>query len=121
MVVKMKKIQISVGSVAQALDRFEHVWRQAEKSTVPAAQLRLSFESLPTLLKNLTPARWTLLELLKRDGPLSINELASRLTRHYKNVHTDVTRLLEPSRDVTLSTLQRAAALVGRKVQIELV
>ena len=91
----MKKIQISIGSVAQALDRFEHVWRQAEKGTVPAARLRLSFESLPTLLKNLTPARWTLLELLKRDGPLSINELASRLTRHYKNVHTDVTRLIE--------------------------
>lgn len=30
---------------------------------------------------------------LKRDGPLSINELARRLARHYKNVHTDVTRL----------------------------
>jgi predicted transcriptional regulator len=91
----MKKIQISVGSVAQALDRFEHVWQQAEKGAVPATQLRLSFESLPTLLKNLTPARWTLLELLKRDGPLSINELAGRLKRHYKNVHTDVTRLIE--------------------------
>ena len=52
----MKKIQISVGSVAQALDRFERVWQQAEKGTEPAAQLRLSFESLPTLLKNLTPA-----------------------------------------------------------------
>ena len=91
----MKKIQISVGSVAQALDRLEHVWQQAKKGAVPAAQLRLSFESLPTLLKNLTPARWTLLELLKRDGPLSINELAGRLKRHYKNVHTDVTRLIE--------------------------
>jgi Flp pilus assembly protein CpaB len=29
--------------------------------------------------------------------------------------------LFDPTRDVTLSTLQRAAALVGRKVQIELV
>jgi hypothetical protein len=29
--------------------------------------------------------------------------------------------LLDPTRDVTLSTLQRAAALVGRKLQIELV
>lgn len=91
----MKKIQVSVGNASQALDRFEHVWRQAEKGGVPAAQVRLSFESLPTLLKNLTPARWTLLELLKRDGPLSINELARRLARNYKNVHTDVTRLLD--------------------------
>lgn len=91
----MKKIRVSVGNTAQALDRFEHAWRQAEKGSVPVAQVRLSFESLPTLLKNLTPARWTLLELLKHDGPLSINELARRLARHYKNVHTDVTRLIE--------------------------
>jgi predicted transcriptional regulator len=50
---------------------------------------------LPVLLKNLTPARWTLLEQLKREGPLSINELARRLERNYKNVHTDVSRLIE--------------------------
>jgi predicted transcriptional regulator len=92
---KVQKIQVSVGSVEDALDRFEHAWRQAEKGGARAAQVRLSFESLPTLLKNLTPARWTLLEQLKRDGPLSINELARRLARHYKNVHTDVTRLAE--------------------------
>ena len=91
----MKRIQVSVGSVAQALDRFEQTWRQAEKGGLPAAQVRLTFESLPTLLKNLTPARWTLLEQLKRDGPLAINELARRLERHSKNVHTDVTRLIE--------------------------
>ncbi len=31
------------------------------------------------------------------------------------------TRLLDPSSDVTLSTLERAAALVGRKLSITLV
>jgi plasmid maintenance system antidote protein VapI len=34
---------------------------------------------------------------------------------------SQVARLLDPTRDITRSTLQRAAALVGRKVQIELV
>ena len=34
---------------------------------------------------------------------------------------SQVDRLLDPTRDVMLSTLQRAAELVGRKVQIELV
>ncbi len=34
---------------------------------------------------------------------------------------SQVDRLLDPTRDVMLSTLQRAAALVGRTVQIELV
>ena len=41
-----------------------------------------------------------------------------------KLLHTSrsqVDRLLDPERDVTLSTLQRAAALVGRKLQVELV
>jgi predicted transcriptional regulator len=91
----MKKIQVSVGSVARALDRFEHAWRQAENGGAGAVQVRLTFESLPTLLKSLTLARWNLLEHLKRDGPLSINELARRLERPFKNVHTDVTRLIE--------------------------
>lgn len=35
----MKKIQVSVGSVAQALDRFEHAWRQAEKGGVRLCHL----------------------------------------------------------------------------------
>ena len=45
----------------------------------------------------------------------------ARLAFLLKTSRSQVDRLLDPSRDVTLSTLQRAAALVGRKVQIELV
>lgn len=90
-----RKIEVSVGRLSDALDRFEHAWRRAEKRTPGAAEVRLTFESLPVLLRNLTPARWTLLEQLKRHGPLSINELARRLGRHCKNVHTDVSRLID--------------------------
>ena len=45
----------------------------------------------------------------------------ARLAILLKTSRSQVDRLLDPSRDVTLSTLQRAATLVGRKVQIELV
>jgi predicted XRE-type DNA-binding protein len=45
----------------------------------------------------------------------------TRLAAMLKTSRSQVDRLLDPTRDVTLSTLQRAAALVGRKVQIELV
>ncbi len=45
----------------------------------------------------------------------------TRLAELLKTSRSQVDRLLDPTRDVTLSTLQRAAALVGRKVQIELV
>ena len=44
-----------------------------------------------------------------------------QLAAMLKTSRSQVDRLLDPTRDVTLSTLQRAAALVGRKVQIELV
>jgi predicted XRE-type DNA-binding protein len=41
-----------------------------------------------------------------------------------KLLHTSrsqINRLLDPSNDVTISSLQRAAALVGRQVKLELV
>ena len=53
----------------------------------------LSFEGLPSLLRTLSVARWELLRKLSAEGPLSIYELAKRLDRDYKNVHTDVTQL----------------------------
>jgi predicted XRE-type DNA-binding protein len=45
----------------------------------------------------------------------------ARLAALLGTSRSQVDRLLDPTRDITLSTLQRAAALVGRKVQIELV
>jgi predicted transcriptional regulator len=90
-----RKIKLEVGSLSQALDRFERSWERAAKTGARGAEARLTFESLPLLLRNLTPARWALLEDLKRHGPLSINQLARRLKRDYKNVHTDVSRLIE--------------------------
>ena len=59
---------------------------------------------------------WKLTEAMAKQS-LSKARLAVML----KTSRSQVDRLLDPTRDVTLSTLQRAAALVGRKVQIELV
>jgi predicted transcriptional regulator len=53
----------------------------------------LTLKDLPALLRALSPARWQLLERLSRQGPATIYELAKRLERDYKNVHTDVTQL----------------------------
>jgi predicted XRE-type DNA-binding protein len=59
---------------------------------------------------------WQLTEAMEKQS-LTKTRLATML----KTSRSQVDRLLDPTRDVTLSTLQRAAALVGRKVQIELV
>jgi antitoxin HicB len=45
----------------------------------------------------------------------------ARMAILLKTSRSQVDRLLDPGRDVTLSTLQRAAALVGRKLQVQLV
>ena len=45
----------------------------------------------------------------------------ARLARLLKTSRTQVDRLLDPKDDVTLSSLQRAAAMVGRRVRVELV
>lgn len=45
----------------------------------------------------------------------------ARLAVMLKTSRSRVYRLLDPTRDMTLSTLQRAAALVCRNAQIELV
>jgi predicted transcriptional regulator len=87
------RLEVRVGGAADALDRFEAMWNRAAEGR-PARPLDvLSFADLPLLLKTLTPARWDLLGRLRAEGPLSIYQLAKRLARDYKNVHTDVTQL----------------------------
>ena len=59
---------------------------------------------------------WQLMDAMEK-GDVSKARLAVLL----KISRSQIDRLLDPTCDVTLSTLQRAAALVRRKVQIELV
>ena len=59
---------------------------------------------------------WQLDEAMKKKK-ISKNKMATLLGTS----RTQVDRLLNPRSDITLSSLQRAAAMVGRRVMIELV
>jgi antitoxin HicB len=59
---------------------------------------------------------WQLSEAMKK-RKISKSKMAVLL----KTSRTQVDRLLDPKNDITLSSLQRAAAMVGRRVSIELV
>jgi antitoxin HicB len=59
---------------------------------------------------------WQLAEAMKKKR-ISKARMAALL----KTSRTQVDRLLDPKNDITLSSLQRAAAMVGRRVMIELV
>lgn len=55
----------------------------------------VNFEQIGQMLATFTPKRWELIATLRAAGPLTVAELARRLGRDYKNVHTDVTLLIE--------------------------
>lgn len=55
----------------------------------------VNFEQIGQMLAAFTPKRWELIAALRQAGPLTVAELARRLNRDYKNVHTDVTQLIE--------------------------
>ncbi|MBK9169101.1 MAG: XRE family transcriptional regulator [Bryobacterales bacterium] len=59
---------------------------------------------------------WQLAEAIKEEK-ISKNRMAAML----KTSRSQVDRLLDPKNDITLGSLQRAAAMVGRRVSIELV
>jgi plasmid maintenance system antidote protein VapI len=59
---------------------------------------------------------WQLAEAMKQKK-ISKNKMAALL----KTSRTQVDRLLDAKNDITLSSLQRAAAILGRRVSIELV
>jgi antitoxin HicB len=59
---------------------------------------------------------WQLAEAMKKKN-ISKNKMAMML----KTSRTQVDRLLDPKNDITLGSLQRAAAMVGRRVSIELI
>jgi len=88
-----KQIQIGIGDVASTAKGFIDAWKRAESGEKLAAEQRLDFENLETLLQTLTLARWALLKTLRTNGPMSVRTLANGLGRDYKNVHTDVRRL----------------------------
>lgn len=88
-----RALEVRVGGAADALDRFEAAWNRLAGGRAQRPLAVLSVASLPLLLKTLSPARWALIEKLHGGGPVSIYELARRLERDYKNVHTDVKQL----------------------------
>jgi hypothetical protein len=59
---------------------------------------------------------WQLAEAMK-ERKISKSKMAVLL----KTSRTQVDRLLDPKNDITLMSLQRAAAMVGRRVSIELI
>lgn len=89
-----RHIRIGVSSGQVQGEEFIAAWERAEKGLPPEEPIdRLYFESLPMLLRVLSPKRMELLQTIRMAGPISVRKLSHQLKRDYKNVHTDVSEL----------------------------
>jgi predicted transcriptional regulator len=103
----MNRIEVGVLTPEAALRAFADTWHATEvgEDVTP----RLVFGSLRELFSTITEKRLDLLRYVASHEGLNVRQLALSLGRDYKNVHTDVSNLvdlglLERGGDGTLST-----------------
>ncbi len=92
----MSVLIVRVGeSVETSLTHFGEALKAAKAGRMVKAYAGIGFRSMAQFGVVFTPKRWELVEALKSSGPLTIYALAKRLDRHYRNVHKDVTALMQ--------------------------
>ena len=85
----MKTVTLDVRSPEQGAQDFVNAWRsgKAQKSA------RISFATPELLWKVLTAKRWQILKAMCGAGPVTVREVARRVGRDVKSVHSDLTAL----------------------------
>ena len=89
-------LNVTVGeSLREAGARSAATMKALERGEKVQPHFGVNFEQIGQMLAAFTPKRWELIAALRQAGPLTMAELARRLGRDYKNVHTDVNQLIE--------------------------
>ena len=89
-------LHVKVGeTLAEAGRRAAQTMKALQLGQPVQAYFGVSFSEVGQMLAAFTPRRWELIAALREAGPLTIADLARRLGRNYKNVHTDVAQLIE--------------------------
>lgn len=82
-------VTIGVASRAEINARFMRAMTTGER-TAPF----IGFADERALWRTLTPLRWDILKVMTGAGPLALREIARRVARDVRGVHTDVHSLL---------------------------
>ena len=93
-VMSILKVRVR-GNVERGLARFGETLTKAKSGRSVTPYFGVGFRTMAQFSELLTSKRWELVEFLKASGPLTIYALAKRLQRRYRNVHKDVTALME--------------------------
>ena len=82
-------VTISVSSMQDSKQRAAAAFRGKEQGA------RISYASEDLLWRTITPKRWALLKAMVDQGPLAIREIARRVKRDVRAVHSNVHALLK--------------------------
>ncbi|MDR2925884.1 MAG: DNA-binding protein [Azoarcus sp.] len=85
----MKTIIFEIASLEDAFAQII----DAAQAGMPEKEARYSFPTVADMARTLTPTRWGILQALTGAGPLGVRELARRVGRDVKGVHTDARAL----------------------------
>lgn len=92
----MSVLEMTVGvPVKKKMEHFGAALQAAMEGSAITPYFGIGFANMAQFGDVFTPKRWELVEALKASGPLSIYALAKHLERHYRNVHKDVSALME--------------------------
>jgi predicted transcriptional regulator len=86
---KMKTVTLEVASRGDVTRRALEAFRGKKQAA------RIGFATPELLWKVLTAKRWELLKTMAGQGPLTIREVARRVARDVKAVHSDVHALID--------------------------
>jgi predicted transcriptional regulator len=85
----MSTVTIGVASMQDVRQRTAAAFRGKKQGA------RISFASEEVLWKTLSPKRWALLKVMAGKGAMAIREVARRLGRDVRAVHSDIHALLK--------------------------
>jgi predicted transcriptional regulator len=87
----MKTVTLDVRAPEQAVQDFVDAWKSGRART----SARISFATPELLWKVLTAKRWEILKAMCGAGPVTVREVARRVGRDVKPVHTDLAALVK--------------------------
>ena len=86
-------LQIEVCMPQAAMEAFADTWERAERGETVTPKEALGFETLAELLAFLTPVRWELIHLVRRQGPLPVAQLPSLTGRSAEDIREHLAQL----------------------------
>lgn len=85
----MRSVTLSIGSLDEMKRRVEATLRGKARGA------HISFATPELFLRTITEKRWEIVRAMTGAGPMSIREVARRVGRDVKAVHSDITALVK--------------------------